>query len=63
MNGVNNITEMDIQALVDNQLEWETAKNVLHFIDQTLWAQKYYEQLVRQKKMLNTWWADRMNVQ
>ncbi len=55
-----NITELDIQALVDNQLEWEKAKEVLVYIDSNRWAQQYYEQLVRQKKLLKVWWEERI---
>ena len=57
-----NVTEFDIQALVDNQLEWEKAKDVLRYIDDNPWAQTYYEQLIRQKKLLKSWWEDRMKV-
>lgn len=57
------VTEYEIQALVDNQLEWENAKDVLRYIDQNPWAQAYYEQLVRQKKLLKSWWEDRMKTQ
>ena len=57
------VTEQDIEALVDNQLEWERAKNVLQYIDQNNWAKKYYEEISRQKNMLNAWWDQRMNVQ
>ena len=57
------VTEQDIEALVDNQLEWEPAKVVLQYIDRNSWAQKYYEEIVRQKKLLNAWWEQRMNLQ
>lgn len=57
------VTEQDIEALVDNQLEWEAAKVVLQYIDKNNWAQKYYEEIVRQKKLLNAWWEQRMNLQ
>ena len=57
------VTEQDIEALVDNQLEWEAAKVVLQYIDRNSWAQKYYEEIVRQKKLLNAWWEQRMNLQ
>tara|TARA_B100000686_G_scaffold352136_1_gene453097 strand:- start:4530 stop:4724 length:195 start_codon:yes stop_codon:yes gene_type:complete len=58
-----NITEQDIEALVDNQLEWEEAKRVLTYINQHEWAQNYYEQIVRQKKILKAWWDQRVNLQ
>lgn len=56
-----NITEFEIEALVDNQLEWEEAKRVLHYINHHPWAQKYYEQLVRQKELLRGWWENRID--
>ena len=54
-----NITDFDIQALVDNELEWEQAKYVLAHIDQHPTAQRRYEELVRQKKLLKDWWKRR----
>lgn len=51
------VTEYDIQALVDNELDAEFAKHVRAFIAETPKAQEYYNCLMEQKKMLQRWAA------
>jgi anti-sigma factor RsiW len=48
-------TDLDIQALVDNQLDWEEAKRVRAYIDATPSALKRYETLRQQKQLLVGW--------
>lgn len=49
-------TDLDLQALVDLQLDWEEEKRVLQRIssDSALYAR--YHELLRQKKLLLQWW-------
>ncbi|MGM0422701.1 MAG: hypothetical protein ACQEQL_06350 [Pseudomonadota bacterium] len=54
-----NISDLEIQALVDNELEWEQAKHVLNCIDEHPWARRRYDELVRQKNLLRDWWNSR----
>lgn len=53
------ISDLEIQALVDNQLNWEDAKYALAAIEQSPWAKKRYDELILQKKMLRDWWNNR----
>jgi len=53
------ITDMDIQALVDNQLDWEDEKRVRRHLFQSPDAQRRYEELRQQKQVLQLWWAGR----
>lgn len=51
------VTDFDIQALVDNELPWEHEKQVRAYIKATPDAQKRYDELCRQKRLLQEWWA------
>ena len=53
------ITDMDIQALVDNQLDWEEEKRVRRHLFQSPDAQRRYEDLRNQKQLLQLWWQGR----
>lgn len=57
----NNITDYDIQALVDNELQHEDAKKVCAYIEKSAQAQKRYHELVEQKIMLKTWWKTQIS--
>lgn len=49
------VTDYDIQALIDNELDWESEKRVRIHIECNAAARRYYEDLVHQKKMLRLW--------
>lgn len=51
-----NITDYDLQALVDNELDWEDQKHVLDYIECTPEAKKRYEELKAQKEVLQRWY-------
>lgn len=53
------ISDLEIQALVDNELEWEQARHVLNYIDEYPWARRRYDELIRQKQLLRDWWNSR----
>lgn len=51
------ITDFDIQALVDNELEWEQEKSIRAYLEVTPEAKRRYEELCRQKRLLQEWWS------
>lgn len=53
----NTITDFDIQALIDNELAWEEAKFVRAYIENHDWARERYEELLIQKRALQSWWT------
>ena len=55
----NKITDYDIQALIDNELEWEDQKNVLDHIENDLEASKRYKELKAQKELINRWYRSK----
>lgn len=50
------ISDLDIQALVDNELSWEEEKRVRLHLMQDARAKARFEILKRQKILLNDWW-------
>lgn len=50
------ITDHDIQALIDDELDHEKAKNVRAYLDRHPNAQKRYDKLTEQKRLLQNWW-------
>lgn len=50
------VSDMDIQALVDNELTWEDEKRVRSYIAGDASAKARYEMLRRQKILLKEWW-------
>lgn len=50
------ITDLDIQALVDNELDEEEKQRVTKFIRSNHGARERYEELKLQKTLLNQWW-------
>lgn len=50
------ITDFDIQALVDNELNWEQEKRVRLHLDTDPKAKARYEMLRTQKGLLQDWW-------
>ena len=55
-----NITDLDIQALVDSELDHEEAKKVRAFIASNKSAQKRYNELKNQKSLLKNWWQQKI---
>lgn len=51
------IDDLDIQALVDAQLDWEAEKRVWVAIKNSPEFFKRYQELINQKKALLLWWA------
>ena len=49
------VTDFDIQALVDNELLWEDAKEVMLFLESDAAAMKRYQELMEQKELLKAW--------
>jgi anti-sigma factor RsiW len=49
-------TDLDIQALVDSQLDWEEEKRVWSYITQDPALYARYQELLTQKKLLVAWW-------
>lgn len=52
------VTDMDIQALLDNELEPEKMRLVLETISRSPDLQKRYQQYLHQKDLLKLWWKD-----
>lgn len=52
------VTDYDIQAYIDNELDHETEKVVRHYIEHTTQARERYKELKRQKTSLISWWKD-----
>jgi len=50
-----NITDYDLQALIDNELDWEDQKHVLDHVERNPEAKKRYEELKAQKEALQHW--------
>jgi anti-sigma factor RsiW len=51
-----NVTDYDIQALVDGQLDLDEEKRVFRHIENNSLHMSRYEELVAQKKLLLMWW-------
>lgn len=52
------ITDMDIQALIDNELGFDRQQAVLQRIESSPDLQKRYALYVHQKNLLKLWWKD-----
>ena len=50
------ITELDVEALVDSQLDWEKEKLVWRELAHNQMLYGHYQDLVSQKKLLLAWW-------
>jgi len=51
-----NITDLDIQAMVDGQLDWGEAQRVRNFIATNAVARQRYLALLQQNRMISEWW-------
>lgn len=49
------ITDYDIQALVDNELDWEGEKNVRDHVARNTYAAQRFQDLKNQKQLLQNW--------
>lgn len=52
------ITELDVEALIDSQLDWEKEKRVLRELERNPGLRAYHEEMVKQKKLLVAWWRN-----
>lgn len=50
------ITYYDIQALIDNELEWEEEKRVREAVRYNSQFMKRYNELKNQKALMQFWW-------
>ncbi|HRQ59920.1 MAG TPA: hypothetical protein PLO23_00130 [Alphaproteobacteria bacterium] len=53
------ITDYNLQALIDNELTAEQAERVLALISTDPRAKNRYIELCRQKDFLKIWWAEK----
>lgn len=51
------INDLDIQALVDNELSWEEEKRVRIHLANDARAKARFEMLRRQRELLQAWWG------
>ena len=51
------VTDFDIQAYIDDELEAEDAHRIGEFIENNKWARQRYLELVRQNQILLQWWS------
>lgn len=49
------ITDLDIQALIDDELDGEEEKRVRAFIENNQYAKKRYNELTEQKALIQKW--------
>lgn len=49
------VTDYDIQALIDNELDWESEKRIRTHLKHNPAAKRYYEDLMHQKRLLRLW--------
>lgn len=52
------LSDFDIQAYIDNELEWERAKAVLAQIESDPALRKRYETLLQMKHSIQNWWRE-----
>lgn len=57
------VTDYDIQALVDGQLDRDEERRVWREIEHNSLYMRRYEELVAQKKLLLSWWAAENSVE
>lgn len=51
------VDDMDIQAFVDGELDWEHSRRVEEHIRMNPEARQRYEELCRQRELLQDWWV------
>lgn len=50
------ITDLDIQALVDGELDWDSAQKVRNYMVNNPIARQRYQELMEQKRLISEWW-------
>jgi hypothetical protein len=50
------VTEFEVQALIDSQLDWEEEKRVRKELENNPFLRDYYRRMLEQKKLLVLWW-------
>lgn len=56
------ITDTDIQALIDNELDHESEQRVRTCLNQNRKAKERYETLKQQKELLKLWWKQKNEI-
>lgn len=56
-----NITDFDIQALIDNELDWEEEKRIREAINYNSQFMERYNILQKQKILIQNWWKQKTN--
>lgn len=56
------ITDMDIQALIDNELDHDSEKRVRSCLQNNSKAKERYETLKHQKELLKLWWRQKQSI-
>lgn len=56
--GTNNITDYDIQALVDGQVDDKTSVSLMEAVTKDPNLYNRYLLYIKQKKLLKSWWKD-----
>ncbi len=52
------LSDFDIQAYIDNELEWERAKEILAQIQADPALEKRYQSLLDLKHKIQDWWRE-----
>lgn len=55
----NMITHYDIEALIDNELEWKERIRVYKYVMSDIVAYKTYKRLLQQKKLIQKWYQSK----
>jgi len=55
------ITDADIQALIDNELDHESEKRVRSCLKENNKAKERYETLKHQKELIKLWWSQKQS--
>lgn len=58
MHTLNIITDYDIQALIDNELDWEQEKQIRNAIKRNSEHLKRYKEILIQKKSIQQWFEN-----
>jgi hypothetical protein len=53
------LEDWDMQALVDNELDWEDEKYVRNLMKFDPKSEKRYRELQHQKRLINLYWQDK----
>lgn len=53
------VSDYDIQALIDDELSHEEARQVQSYIEKNSGARRRYQELLSQKSLLKLWWKGR----